>query len=82
MREELASIAISTADNAKTLCGMDPKVAMLSLSSMGSAKHENVDKVRTATESAKAQRPDLQIDGELQLDVAIVDKVAKQKSTK
>ena len=78
--EELASIAISTADNAKTLCGMDPKVAMLSFSSMGSAKHENVDKVRTATESAKAQRPDLQIDGELQLDAAIVDKVAKQKA--
>lgn len=78
--EELASIAISTADNAKALCGIEPKVAMLSFSSMGSAKHENVDKVRVATESAREQRPDLQIDGELQLDAAIVDKVAKQKA--
>lgn len=78
--EELASIAISTADNAKALCGIEPKVAMLSFSSMGSAKHENVDKVRVATESARGQRPDLQIDGELQLDAAIVDKVAKQKA--
>ncbi|WP_461612778.1 phosphate acetyltransferase [Clostridium sp. Marseille-QA1073] len=78
--EELASIAISTADNAKALCGIEPKVAMLSFSSMGSAKHENVDKVRIATESARQQRPDLQIDGELQLDAAIVDKVAKQKA--
>ncbi|WP_454053493.1 phosphate acetyltransferase [Clostridium sp. Marseille-Q7071] len=78
--EELASIAISTADNAKALCGIEPKIAMLSFSSMGSAKHENVDKVRIATESAREQRPDLQIDGELQLDAAIVDKVAKQKA--
>ena len=78
--EELASIAISTADNAKALCGIEPKVAMLSFSSMGSAKHENVDKVRIATESAREQRPDLQIDGELQLDAAIVDKVARQKA--
>lgn len=78
--EELASIAISTAENAKTLCGIDPKVAMLSFSTMGSAKHENVSKVVEATTIAKEARPDLAIDGELQLDAAIVDKVAGLKA--
>ncbi len=78
--EELASIAISTAENAKTLCGIDPKVAMLSFSTMGSAKHENVNKVVEATRMAKEARPDLAIDGELQLDAAIVDKVASLKA--
>ena len=78
--EELASIAISTAENAKTLCGIDPKVAMLSFSTMGSAKHENVNKVVEATTIAKEARPDLAIDGELQLDAAIVDKVASLKA--
>lgn len=78
--EELASIAISTAENAKTLCGIDPKVAMLSFSTMGSAKHENVNKVVEATRMAKEARPDLEIDGELQLDAAIVDKVASLKA--
>ncbi|WP_346934948.1 phosphate acyltransferase, partial [Clostridium sp.] len=78
--EELASIAISTAENAKTLCGIDPKVAMLSFSTMGSAKHENVNKVVEATTIAKEARPDLAIDGELQLDAAIVDKVAGLKA--
>lgn len=77
---ELASIAISTAENAKALCGMNPKVAMLSFSTMGSAKHENVDKVVEATKIAKAERPDLEIDGELQLDAAIVGSVAKLKA--
>lgn len=78
--EELASIAISTADNAKALCGIDPKVAMLSFSTMGSANHEYVDKVVEATKIAKEARPDLAIDGELQLDAAIVGKVAKLKA--
>lgn len=78
--EELASIAISTAENAKALCGIDPKVAMLSFSTMGSAKHENVDKVVEATKIAKEARPDLAIDGELQLDAAIVGKVASLKA--
>jgi len=78
--EELASIAISTAENAKALCNFEPKVAMLSFSTMGSAKHELVDKVVKATEIAKSARPDLQIDGELQLDAAIVSSVAKQKA--
>lgn len=78
--EQLASIATSTADSAKVLCGIDPKVAMLSFSTMGSAKHELVDKVKEATKIAKEQRPDLDLDGELQLDAAIVNKVASLKA--
>lgn len=78
--EQLASIAISTAETAKNLCNMEPKVAMLSFSTMGSAKHEFVDKVSEATKIAKELRPDLDIDGELQLDAAIVEKVANLKA--
>ncbi len=78
--EQLASIAISTAETAKSLCKIEPKVAMLSFSTMGSADHELVEKVRKATDIAKELRPDLNIDGELQLDAAIVEKVAKQKA--
>jgi hypothetical protein len=72
--------AISTAESAKILCNMEPKVAMLSFSTKGSADHELVDKVRKATEIAKQLRPDLQLDGELQLDAALVKKVADQKA--
>ncbi|MCM1991078.1 phosphate acetyltransferase [Oceanirhabdus seepicola] len=79
-KEQLASIAISTADNAKGLAEVEPKVAMLSFSSMGSARHELVDKVNEATKIAKEARPDLAIDGELQLDAAIVPSVAAQKA--
>jgi len=78
--EQLAAIAISTAETAKALCNMEPKVAMLSFSTMGSAEHELVDKVRTATKLAKELRPDLLIDGEIQLDAAIVKKVGKLKA--
>ncbi|MDQ0148911.1 phosphate acetyltransferase [Eubacterium multiforme] len=78
--EQLAAIAIATAETAKSLCKIEPKVAMLSFSTMGSADHELVDKVRVATERAKELRPDLQIDGEMQLDAAIVQKVADQKA--
>lgn len=78
--EELASIAIATAETARNLCGMEPKVAMLSFSTLGSADHELVEKVRKATAIAKEKRPDLLIDGEMQLDAAIVSKVAKQKA--
>ncbi len=78
--EELASIAITTAETAKSLCGMDPKVAMLSFSTKGSAKHELIDKVTKALEIAKKAKPDLSIDGELQLDAAIVEKVASLKA--
>lgn len=78
--EDLASIAISTAETAKNLCGLDPKVALLSFSTQGSASHDLVDKVVTATKIAKEKRPDLAIDGELQLDAAIVKSVADLKA--
>ncbi|MDF2883372.1 MAG: phosphate acetyltransferase [Clostridiaceae bacterium] len=78
--EQLASIAVSTAETAKNLCGLEPRVAMLSFSTMGSADHEFVDKVRNAVEIARGMRPDLDIDGEMQLDAAIVKKVADLKA--
>lgn len=78
--EELASIAITTAETAKKLCNLDPKVAMLSFSTMGSAKGELVDKVKNATAIAKEMRADLDIDGELQLDAAIEEEVARLKA--
>ncbi|MBP1744817.1 MAG: phosphate acetyltransferase [Firmicutes bacterium] len=78
--EQLAAIAISTAETAKALCNMEPRVAMLSFSTMGSATHELVDKVVEATRIAKELRPDLMIDGELQLDAAIVPKVGALKA--
>lgn len=77
--EELAAIALSSAQTAKVLCRMTPRVAMLSFSTKGSAEHELVDKVRRATEIAKAQAPDLEIDGELQADAALVPKVGQKK---
>ncbi|MEN3038854.1 MAG: phosphate acetyltransferase [Candidatus Kryptonium sp.] len=78
--EELADIAISTAINHKKLTGEEPIVAMLSFSTKGSAKHEMVDKVVQATQIAKQKMPELIIDGELQLDAAIVPEVAKRKA--
>lgn len=78
--KELASIAVSSANTAKILCGIEPRVAMLSFSTKGSAKHELVDKVTEATRLAKEMAPDIMIDGELQLDAAIVPKVANLKA--
>lgn len=78
--KELAEIAITTADTAKNVCKIEPRIAMLSFSTMGSADHEMVEKVRRATELVKELRPDLLIDGEMQLDAAIVESVAKQKA--
>lgn len=77
---ELAQIAVSTAQTARALVGVEPRVAMLSFSTKGSASHETVDKVVEATRLAKALAPGLQIDGELQADAAIVEKVAAQKA--
>ncbi len=76
---ELADIAITTADTVRNLLGWEPRVALLSFSTKGSASHENVDKVVKALEIARARRPDLLIDGELQLDSAIVPEVAAKK---
>ncbi|MDX9872338.1 MAG: phosphate acetyltransferase [Clostridia bacterium] len=78
--DQLAEIAYASAKTAKSLTGMDPKVAMLSFSTKGSAEHELVSKVRTATQIAKEKFPDLIIDGELQADAAIVPKVAASKA--
>jgi phosphate acetyltransferase len=78
--EELASIAIATAGTAKSLCGMEPKVAMLSFSTKGSAKHELVDKVIEALKIAKEKAPGLMIDGELQLDAALIKKIGEMKA--
>jgi len=75
---DLANIAIDTANSAKSF-GIEPRVALLSFSTRGSAKHAMVDKVAEATKIAKSKRPDLLIDGELQVDAAIVSEVAKKK---
>ena len=75
----LSEIAILAADAAKTFLSEVPRVAMLSFSTLGSAKHEAVDKVVQALEMAKAKRPDLLIDGEFQIDAAIVPHVAAKK---
>lgn len=77
---QLADIAVTTADNHKKLTGEEPYVAMLSFSTKGSATHELVDKVVSATNIAKTKRPDLNIDGELQFDAAIVDSIGKKKA--
>ena len=77
---ELAQIAICTADTTRAICGFEPKVAMLSFSSKGSAKHELVDKVVEATRLAKEMNPDIQIDGELQADAALVEAIGQSKA--
>lgn len=78
--EELASIAVATAGTAKHIGGIEPRVAMLSFSTKGSASHEMVDKVVEATRLAKEMAPELKIDGELQADAALVDSVAHKKA--
>lgn len=78
--EELSSIALATAATAKSLCRIEPRVAMLSFSTKGSAEHELITKVREATKIAKEKSPDLLIDGELQLDAAIMPDIAKLKA--
>ena len=78
--EQLAEIAMISAKTAKQIAGLDPRVAMLSFSTKGSAKHADVEKVTAALAIVKEKAPDLQIDGELQLDAAIVPEVAKTKA--
>lgn len=78
--KQLADIAIATADNHKKLTGEEPYIAMLSFSTKGSAEHELVDKVRQATKLVQEKRSDLNIDGELQFDAAIVDSIGKKKA--
>lgn len=78
--DQISEIAISSAASFKQLVGAEPKIAMLSHSTYGSAKHALVDKMREATKLAQEKRPDLMIDGELQLDAAIVESVGNQKA--
>ena len=78
--EELAAIAASSAESFKSLVGAEPKVAFLSHSSKGSAKHADIDKVTAAVKIAKEENSDLMLDGELQLDAAIVPSVGESKA--
>ena len=78
--EELAAIAIASAASGRQLVDIDPRVAMLSFSTKGSAKHDNVTKVQEATKMARELAPDLQLDGELQADAALVESVGQLKS--
>ncbi len=78
--DQLAAIAISSAESARALCGMEPRVAMLSFSTKGSAKHEAVDKVAEATAKVRELAPELNVDGELQADAALVEAVGQLKS--
>jgi len=79
--EELAHIAVAAADTARTLCGVEePRVAMLSFSTKGSAKHELVEKVQRATAIAHELAPELLLDGEMQLDAALVPEIGASKA--
>ncbi len=77
---ELAEIAVATARTTRAIVGFEPRVAMLSFSTMGSASHELVDKVINATRIAREMDPDLQIDGELQADAAIIKAIGEKKA--
>ena len=78
--EALSEIAISSAQSFRSFIGGEPVVAMLAHSTYGSAKGESIDKVRTAAELARSKQPDLAVDGELQLDAAIVPSVGASKA--
>lgn len=78
--EQLAEIAVASAQTARSLIGIEPKVALLSFSTQGSAKHPLVDKVVQATELARQKAPGLLLDGELQLDAAIIPAIGMKKA--
>ncbi len=78
--EQLADIAVTTAINHQKLTGEEPYIAMLSFSTKGSAEHESIDKVVQATSLAKKKHPEINIDGELQFDAAIIDSIGRRKA--
>ncbi|MFO8086452.1 MAG: phosphate acetyltransferase [Bacteroidales bacterium] len=78
--EELAQIAVATGHTTRAIAGFEPRIAMLSFSTKGSGKHEMVDKVVEATRLAREKAPNMQIDGELQADAAIVEAIGKKKA--
>jgi phosphate acetyltransferase len=78
--KELAEIAVATANTTRAIAGFEPRVAMLSFSTKGSAKHELVDKVVNATRMAREMTPDLKIDGDLQADAAIIASIGAKKA--
>ena len=78
--KELAEIAVCTARTTKTLLGVEPKVALLSFSTMGSARHEMVDKVVNATRMAKEMAPEFMFEGELQADAALIEAIGQKKA--
>jgi len=78
--KELAEIAVASAHTTKAIAGLEPRVALLSFSTKGSAKHEMVDKVVEATQLAQQMAPEFKIDGELQADAAIVPAIGKKKA--
>jgi phosphate acetyltransferase len=78
--KELAEIAVASAHTARAIAGFEPRIAMLSFSTKGSATHEMVDKVVNATRIAKELAPDLQLDGELQGDAALIEAIGKSKA--
>jgi len=78
--KELAEIAVATGETTRAIAGFEPRIAMLSFSTKGSAKHEMVDKVVSATKIAKEIDPSLKIDGELQADAAIIEVIGKKKA--
>jgi len=78
--KELAEIAVATAHTTRAICGFEPRVAMLSFSTKGSASHEMVDRVVNATRIAKEMDPGLLIDGELQADAALIESIGQKKA--
>ena len=78
--DQLADIAVAANDSAKNIVGIEPKIAMLSFSTKGSASHEAVDKVRSAYEKVKAEHPEINVDGEMQFDASLVPSVGNQKA--
>ncbi len=77
--QQLADIAITSAKNFKSITGIEPKVAMLSFSTNGSASHPDVEKVQMATKIVKDKAPNLEVDGEMQLDAAIIPSIGQRK---